>query len=40
MMNPFSTGSEINEDRNPSLSRPATSATSPVMSASAVVSAT
>ena len=40
MMNPLSTGSEMNEARNPSRSSPAAMATSPVASARAVVSTT
>ena len=40
MMNPLSTGSEMNEARNPSRSSPAAMATSPVARASPVVSAT
>ena len=40
MMNPLSTGSEMNEARNPSRSSPAAMATSPVASARAAVSTT
>ena len=40
MMNPLSTGSEMKEARNPSLSSPAAMARSPVASARPVVSAT
>ena len=40
MMNPLSTGSEMNDARKPSRSSPAPIATRPVASASAVVSPT
>ena len=40
MMNPLSTGSEMNDARKPSRSRPAAIATRPVASASAVVNPT